>query len=93
VDKLDPNENFSFNGEVRDRVKSLLDVFKSEEIVRSEMTPLSFFDVLSRIVIEAMQHCDMIPTKEETEVAELELQVRMITEMKHSLERTRACLI
>lgn len=71
-DWLDPNLNFQFTPEILERVKSLLEIFRGHS-QNDKMSNLPVLDVLTSIIIEAMQYCGLIPVPEDSEMGELDL--------------------
>jgi len=71
------------------KVKVLLQVFNEESIKNSTMTDLPILHIMTSIIIEAMQYCDMIPPENETELKDVNLQLKLIMNMNDNLENLR----
>ena len=75
--------NFKFTPEVLERVKSLFEMFQ-DKISVDEPSPntLESIVIMTNIVLDAMQFTNLIPNQGDSESAEVDLQLWMITDMK-----------
>ena len=66
--RLNPETYFVFTENVKKKVKELLISSTDEKYTNVETSKLAIFDVLTNILIEAMQYSTLIPHRVETEI-------------------------
>ncbi len=68
---MNAENHFIFTEPVKEKVKVLLITSSSEEFTQKKTSELAIFDVLTNILIEAMQFSNLIPYNVENEIEEL----------------------
>lgn len=87
--KLHPESHFVFTENVKKKVKELLISSTEEKYSSVETSKLAIFDVLTNILIEAMQFSTLIPHRVETEIESMQQAKKEAKETLKLVERLR----
>ena len=90
---MNAETHFVFLDPIKEKVKLLLISSSSEEFTQKKTSELRIFDVLTNILIEAMQFSNLIPYNVENEIEELQDGLLQCSSSKKQLEAMKARIL
>ena len=85
AEALNPEKRFCFNDANKLKIKALLVSFKSDNFSTNEISNLRILDILTNVLLEAMQFIGLIPNTLEGDLDELQKAIDSYNQVKNNL--------